>query len=92
MLEYKAEDCPANLDGKSVYPTILTALSLITISFGTVSSQLPPASEARSITTEPGFMAATWVAGHRFGAFFPGIRAVEITISTSLAYFKNISI
>jgi len=37
-------------------------------------------------------MAATWVAGHRFGAFLPGIRAVEITISISFAYFMNISI
>lgn len=91
-MEYKADDYPANLDGKSVYPTTLTLLSEIAISFGIVSSQLPPASAARSITTEPGFMAATWVAGHRFGAFFPGIRAVEITISTSLAYFKNIAI
>jgi len=42
--------------------------------------------------TEPAFIASTWDEGHRVGAFFPGMRAVEITISTSLAYFMNKSI
>ena len=63
------------------------------ISFpGTVYSQFPPASEAKSTTTEPGFIASTCSFLMSLGAGLPGIKAVVIMISTSLAYFKKSAI
>lgn len=52
---------------------------------GWVTAQLPPASAARSTMTDPGFMTSTISFVISFGAGFPGIRAVVMMISTSLA-------
>ena len=54
-----------------------------TTSPGTVSSQLPPVSAARSTITEPGRMRSTALAGISFGAGRPGTAAVVITTSKS---------
>mmetsp|Transcript_35239 Transcript_35239/g.76446 ORF Transcript_35239/g.76446 Transcript_35239/m.76446 type:complete len:261 (-) Transcript_35239:177-959(-) len=51
---------------------------------GTVTSQLPPASAARSTMTEPGFMDSTISLRIRRGAGLPGIRAVVTMTSISL--------
>ena len=68
--------------GRSVKPMIVT-FSRTTSSPGEVSSQLPPASAARSTITEPGRIAATAEAGIRRGAGRPGTSAVVITTSKS---------
>lgn len=47
--------------------------------------QLPPASEAKSTITEPGFISLTCSSKINSGASLPGIKAVVIIISTSLA-------
>lgn len=51
--------------------------------------QFPPASAARSMITEPGFMTSTCSSMISLGAGLLGIRAVVIMISQSLAYFLN---
>lgn len=56
-----------------------------TASPGTVSSQLPPCSAARSTITLPGFMLCTISAVISLGAGLPGISAVVITMSASFA-------
>ena len=63
-------------------PTIVTP-PRSTSSPGSVSSQLPPASAARSTITEPGRMRSTAAAGISFGAGRPGMSAVVITTSMS---------
>src|SRR5690242_1709144 len=68
------------VDGRFVRPTMVTP-SRSTTSPGSVSSQLPPVSAARSTITEPGRIFATAVAGIRRGAARPGISAVVITAS-----------
>jgi hypothetical protein len=50
---------------------------------GSVSSQLPPVSAARSTITEPGRIFSTAVAGISFGAGRPGTSAVVTTTSYS---------
>ena len=55
----------------------------VVVSPGVVASQLPPASAARSTTTEPCRIDATIARVIRIGAGRPGIRAVEITTSDS---------
>jgi len=50
---------------------------------GTVSSQLPPASAARSTTTLPSRMASTMARVMSLGAGLPGISAVVTMMSTS---------
>lgn len=91
LLAYKAEDYPESLEGKSVYPTNFTPYFSTTLSFST-NLQFPPASAAKSTITEPGFIAFTCSSKINSGASFPGINAVVIIISTSLAYFANNSI
>ena len=54
-----------------------------TSSPGSVSSQLPPVSAARSTITEPGRIARTAAAVTSFGAGRPGIAAVVMTTSNS---------
>jgi len=44
---------------------------------GTVASQLPPASAAKSTTTDPCFITASISLVINFGAGFPGIRACD---------------
>lgn len=88
LLEYKLELYPDILDGKSVYPIILTPFYTL-ISSLTVYSQFPPVSAARSTRTLPGFIALIISLVIRIGAFLPGIKAVVIMISTSLAYYIN---
>src|SRR5919201_3661171 len=68
--------------GTFVNPTIVTP-SRSTSEPGSVSSQLPPASAARSTITEPGRIPATAAAGIRVGAGRPGASAVVITTSYS---------
>ncbi len=67
--------------GRLVQPTIFTPLAVVTTSFGLEPSTLPPASTARSMMTEPGFIDATCAAVTSLGAGRPGIRAVVITTS-----------
>ena len=52
----------------------------------TLTSQFPPREVARSTTIEPGFICATVFWYNNIGAFLPGIKAVEIMMSASLAY------
>ena len=68
---------------------MVTSFSDLIISLATVRSQFPPCSAARSTTTDPGFMSATISAGHSFGAGRPGINAVVMTISISVACSRN---
>ena len=63
--------------------------SRTTSSPGSVSSQLPPVSAARSTITEPGRIASTPQAGISFGAGRPGIAAVVITASKSGSRFSS---
>lgn len=88
LLEYKEEDCVGSLLGKSVYP-IMVLPSTSTTSPFLVYSQLPPVSAAKSTTTEPLFMESTISLVISLGASFPGIKAVVIIMSTSLAYLAN---
>ena len=64
---------------------------LTTASPGTVSSQLPPCSPAMSTMTLPGFMLCTISAVMSLGAGLPGIRAVVMMMSASLACLAYIS-
>ena len=52
---------------------------------GSVNSQLPPRSEAKSTTTLPDFIDSIIAAVMSLGAGLPGISAVVIIMSTSLA-------
>ncbi|MCG3201717.1 MAG: hypothetical protein NFCOHLIN_01587 [Gammaproteobacteria bacterium] len=58
---------------------------------GSVSSQLPPCSAARSTITLPGFIDSTMPAVMSFGAGLPGMRAVVTMMSTSMAWRANTS-
>ncbi len=58
---------------------------------GSVSSQLPPCSAAMSTITLPGFMLLTISAVMSLGAGLPGISAVVMMMSTSLACLAYIS-
>ena len=62
---------------------------MVKISPGTVYSQLPPFWAAKSTTTLPGFIESTISLVIKRGAGFPGINAVVIMISTSLACSAN---
>lgn len=75
-----------------MYPITVTPLAVLIFSCGTVYSQLPPFSEAKSTITDPGFIESTMAFKINFGAGLPGIKAVVIIISTSFAYFANNSI
>jgi hypothetical protein len=54
---------------------------LTTVCPGSVSSQLPPVSAAKSTITEPGFMFLTACSVTSSGARRPGTAAVEMTAS-----------
>ena len=69
-------------EGRFVVPSIVTP-PCSTTSPGTVSSQFPPVSAARSTITEPARMRSTALAGISFGAGRPGTAAVVITTSKS---------
>ena len=60
-----------------------------TTSPGCVRSQFPPCSAARSTITLPGFMDWTIPAVINLGADLPGISAVVMMMSTSLACSAN---
>ena len=64
----------------------------VTFSPGTVASQLPPASAARSTTTEPGRISASMSRVMSLGAGRPGMSAVVTMMSTSFACLRNSSI
>ncbi len=68
---------------------MVTPLSVTILSSGTVSSQLPPRSAARSTMTEPGFIASTMSFVQSTGAARFGISAVQITMSISGASSRN---
>ncbi|MNK89156.1 hypothetical protein D3C87_1091550 [compost metagenome] len=61
-----------------------TPFAVVTTSPALAPATLPPASTARSIRTEPGFIDATCSALTRTGAARPGIRAVVMTMSCFL--------
>ena len=69
------------------YIIYITPLSVTYFSPGTVYSQFPPFSDARSTITEPYFIKSTISVSISFGAGLPGIKAVVMIISTS--YFFN---
>ena len=81
MFAYKPEDWPDILEGRSVNPITLTLLWTTIWSF-IVTSQFPPAYAAKSTITLPGLIDSTIALVISFGAGFPGINAVVITIST----------
>mmetsp|Transcript_3647 Transcript_3647/g.5403 ORF Transcript_3647/g.5403 Transcript_3647/m.5403 type:complete len:224 (+) Transcript_3647:98-769(+) len=83
LLAYRVEAVLANLLGMLVNPTHFTPLSVTITSPGTVVSMFPPASAARSTTTDPGFIFATMSFVIMTGALRPGMRAVPMMISTS---------
>ena len=62
-----------------------TPLSVTTSSSATDSSQFPPLAAAMSTMTLPGFMDATMSAVMSRGAGRPGMSAVVMMMSTSLA-------
>ena len=72
--------CSAMSEGRLSGEAIVTSC-LTTVSPGSVSSQLPPASPARSTITEPGFMPSTASAVTSRGAGRPGTSAVVMTTS-----------
>ena len=71
------------LDGRFSGAAIVTPPSVTYVSPGRASSQLPPASAARSTITEPGFIPCTASALISFGAGRPGTSAV-VTITSDL--------
>lgn len=83
LFEYSVEDWVGRRDGRSVYPRMVTPLGVTNFSPGLVSTQLPPASPARSTMTDPAtvsytarmgrsrFIAATWLARRSLGAGRP---------------------
>ena len=58
---------------------------------GSVSSQLPPCSAARSTITLPGFIERTISAVMSLGAGLPGINAVVMMMSTSFACLAKVA-
>jgi hypothetical protein len=77
---YSAEECSAIEAGRFSGDTIVTSC-LTTVSPGSVSSQLPPVSPARSTITLPAFIFSTLSAVTRRGAGRPGTSAVVMTTS-----------
>ena len=78
------------MEGRFVVPSIRTPFTSITFP-GSVSSELPPVSAARSTMTDPGFIERTMSAVMSFGAGRPGIAAVVITMSFSFTAFARSS-
>jgi len=71
-------------------PITLTPFST-TVSPGSVSSQLPPVSAARSTITEPGAIERTAAAVISSGAGRPGIAAVVTMMSCLAAFWPSAS-
>src|SRR6201997_5004900 len=80
FLEWSSVACSGIVAGRFSGETIVTSC-LTTVRPGSVSSQLPPASPARSTTTLPGACPATAPAVPSRGAARPGTSAVVITTS-----------
>ena len=75
----------------SVYSEIIATETVVfAISVDSVNSQLPPCSAARSTMTEPSRMDSTMPAVMSFGASLPGMSAVVIMMSTSIACFAKV--
>src|SRR5207253_8392518 len=74
--------CSGSVLGRLRGPRMTTP-SRRTSAPGSVTSQFPPVSAARSTITEPGFMPRTASLVIRIGARLPGIAAVVITTSAS---------
>lgn len=70
---------------RSVYPMMVTPLGVVVFSPGMTPSTLPPLAAAMSTMTDPGFMLLTMSAVMSRGAGRPGMRAVVMMMSTSLA-------
>ena len=83
FLLYNSLACSGIVAGRFSGDAIVTSC-LTTVRPGSVSSQLPPASPARSTTTLPGAMPATASAVTSLGAGRPGTSAVVITTSNPL--------
>mmetsp|Transcript_105909 Transcript_105909/g.287464 ORF Transcript_105909/g.287464 Transcript_105909/m.287464 type:complete len:210 (+) Transcript_105909:252-881(+) len=88
---YIAEAWRPILPARSVYPMMVTPLSVTYFSPALVSVQLPPPAAARSTMTLPGFMSFTMYSSISTGDFLPGIAAVEIMMSHSLACLWKVS-
>jgi hypothetical protein len=82
--------CAASGSAGSVYPMMMTPCFVTTLP-GSVSSQLPPCSEAMSTMTLPGFIDCTISAVISFGRGLPGMSAVVMMMSTSFACFAKVS-
>ena len=80
FFEYSSLACSGIVAGRLSGEAIVTPC-LTTVCPGSVSSQLPPVSPARSTTTLPGFMPSTAAAVTSRGAGRPGTSAVVITTS-----------
>ena len=74
----------ASLPARLPWPMILTPFLVVTTWPSLDSSQLPPASTARSTITEPGLISATMAAVICTGAVRPGMSAVVMTMSCVL--------
>ncbi len=85
LVPYSCEAWAGRRPARSVWPMIVTRLGVTTTSSGSEPSTLPPLDAARSTMTEPGFMDATISAVISRGAGRPGMRAVVMMMSTSLA-------
>src|SRR6516225_5874372 len=72
--------CSGTVAARFIAPMIVTPFTAI-VSPGFVSSQLPPASAARSTITAPGCIPRTIAAVMSLGAGLPGMSAVVITRS-----------
>jgi hypothetical protein len=64
---------------------IFTPFDVVTISSGRVRATFPPLAAARSTHTDPGFITDNISSVTKIGACLPGIRAVVMITSTSLA-------
>ena len=80
FLEYNSLACSGMVAGRFSGEAIVTPC-LTTVWPGSVSSQLPPVSPARSTTTLPGFIPRTAAAVTSRGAGRPGTSAVVMTTS-----------
>ncbi len=81
---YSADASAATNVARSGSPTMCTPC-LTTVLLSSDSGQLPPCDTARSTITEPGFMALTVSSEISTGAGRPGISAVVMMMSASLA-------
>ena len=84
--------CPySRLAGPAIWlgtfaPPQTSALPMVSSVPATEPSTLPPDSEARSITTEPGFICSTIDRDTSIGAVRPGTAAVVISASAAAMY------